>query len=343
MQQKRNDIMLIWAQVLLWICAILFLTVAIFSISGTGRSFLSIFKSLTLSILPVMLLYFLNYFLLVPKLLFRKKWPYFLLANLGGYGLLNLRTFYAPIPAQVAETFRYARFTALFSHFIIDLLVVLAAIGVRYIKRFNDTRAAMQEQKQKTAEAELNWLKYQLNPHFLFNTLNNISSLTQINPDEAQEKIGQLSDILRYALYDSDREFVPLAGEIEFMDNYIDLMALRCNDLARVEKRLGDFPPSVEIAPLLFISLIENAFKHGINARKESFVRVGLHAEGKDLVFSCENSRFGQPGAERIGSGIGLENLQRRLDLLYPGRYKYSYEAGEGTWRTTVRLKNLLP
>ena len=107
--------------------------------------------------------------------------------------------------------------------------------GFRYIVRWGDMQMRLKEERQKNAEAELAWLKNQLNPHFLFNTLNNISSLVQINQDTAQERIGQLSDLLRYTLYESNHELVPVEGEIEFMNNYIELMRLRCNELATVK------------------------------------------------------------------------------------------------------------
>jgi LytS/YehU family sensor histidine kinase len=220
----------------------------------------------------------------------------------------------------------------------LESLVILLAVGLRQVMRMNDIEREMQEERRKTAEAELTWLKSQLNPHFLFNTLNNISSLTQIDPDKAQESIGQLSDLLRYALYDSEAVTVPVASEVEFMNNYIDLMALRCNDLTTVEKDLEVPQGHVQVAPLLFISLVENAFKHGVNARYPSFVKVFLRAEGGSLVFRCENSLFEKQGSDHIGSGIGLENMKRRLELLYPGEYTYSQHAGDGTYSVEVTL-----
>ena len=210
----------------------------------------------------------------------------------------------------------------------IQCLMVLIAVGLRRIMRANET-----------VVAELTWLKHQLNPHFLFNTLNNISSLTQIDPDKAQESIGQLSDLLRYALYDSEADKVPLASEVEFMDNYIDLMALRCNELTTVTKELEVPQGSVEVAPLLFISLVENAFKHGVNARYPSFVKVSMYYADGTLTFLCANSLFGKQGSDHIGSGIGLENMKRRLELLYPGKYTYEQQADENTYTVTVSLK----
>ena len=225
-------------------------------------------------------------------------------------------------------------------------MVILLAVGIRSVMRSNEARMQLEEEKRKSAEAELVWLKHQLNPHFLFNTLNNISSLTQIDPDKAQESIGQLSDLLRYALYDSEAEKVPLAAEMEFMSNYIDLMALRCNELTRVEKDFEVPQEHVEVAPLLFISLIENAFKHGVNARYPSSVNVKMYYLKGEVCFFCCNTVFynSKPieivkKSDHVGSGIGLENMKRRLELLYPGRYTYDVVEEHGSYMVTVTLK----
>ena len=229
-----------------------------------------------------------------------------------------------------------------FGAFFLHLLVVGCAVGFRYIVRWGDMQMRLKEERQKNAEAELAWLKNQLNPHFLFNTLNNISSLVQIDQDTAQESIGQLSDLLRYTLYESNHELVPVEGEIEFMNNYIELMRLRCNELATVEVDLQIPIKPMRIVPLLFISLIENAFKHGVNSRKSSFVRIRFKAEGDDLVFTCENSDHPKPDVNRSGSGIGLENLRRRLDLAYPGRYRYDQALRGNSYFVQITLRDCL-
>jgi LytS/YehU family sensor histidine kinase len=219
-----------------------------------------------------------------------------------------------------------------------EIMVILLAVGIRSVMRSNDARMQLEEERRKSAEAELVWLKHQLNPHFLFNTLNNISSLTQIDPDKAQESIGQLSDLLRYALYDSEADKVPLASEMEFMSNYVDLMALRCNELTTVTKDFQVPQGSVEVAPLLFISLVENAFKHGVNARYPSFVSVGMSYADGVVTFRCANSLFEKQGNDHIGSGIGLENMKRRLELLYPGKYTYEQKTDGDTYTVMVTL-----
>ncbi len=127
------------------------------------------------------------------------------------------------------------------------------------------------------------------------------------------------------------------------MDNYIGLMALRCNEMTTVEKDLSVQAGDARVAPLLFISLIENAFKHGVNARYPSFVRIAMRRDGKDLVFTCENSVFEKTNTDHIGSGIGLENLQRRLELLYPDAFEYNTVNDGRAYSATVRLKDILP
>jgi len=343
MAKNRTNTILVVMQFLLWICIAAVPALANWLYTNEEhQTFQMVMLGAIRSMLPLMVLYFVNYFLFIPKILFQKKFLWFILANIALYFLMNARSIFSDIPGEVTMAFPHVRFMGLFFLAVIYVFVILVAVGVRYMIRYNEAKVQMQEEKHKAAEAELGWLKYQLNPHFLFNTLNNISSLTQIDADQAQEKIGQLSDILRYALYDSDRDMVPLSGEVEFMNDYIDLMALRCNEMTKVEKSMDAFGSDDQIAPLIFISLIENAFKHGVNARKESFVRVDLHRDGQDVVFNCENSCFEKAGEDHIGSGIGLENMVKRLDLIYPRQYEYSHKELDGTYTATVRLRNIL-
>ena len=215
------------------------------------------------------------------------------------------------------------------SFMIIALLINLMAIGIamsiRYVMRQG-------EKKQKEVEAELAWLKNQINPHFLFNTLNNISSLTQIDADKAQDTVMQLSDLLRYAMYETNKPKVPLEGEVEFMRNYIELMKLRCNEMTTVNGQWSIVNGQSEVAPLLFISLIENAFKHGMNSNAPATIDISLMQQDDTLVFTSDNTNNPKPTKDRSGSGIGLENTRRRLDLLYQGRYQ---------WEQTITPENI--
>jgi len=350
--RNRRNLILNTTQIIVWAGVFLVPALVTWTTTGHMAQAFSVFRRSARMILPLFILYGLNYYLLVPKFLHggKGKVKWFYICNIlliVGYHLYRFLT-RGPleVPEEVVAQIGRRNIWAFFLGSVIasvfsQVLMVLLAVGLRHVMRSNEREMQFEEERRKTAEAELTWLKHQLNPHFLFNTLNNISSLTQIDPDKAQESIGQLSDLLRYALYDSEAEKVQLASEIEFMDNYIDLMALRCNELTKVEKDLEAPSRSVEVAPLLFISLVENAFKHGVNARYPSFVKVSMRMEGDDLVFACDNSLFEKQGTDRIGSGIGLENMKRRLELLYPGRYAYEQTATGDTYHVQVTLKAL--
>lgn len=301
----------------------------------------TVFRANVASILPVALFYLFDACVLIPLLFHRKRRWAFWLINLVIVAFLDFWIYVIILRSGIEKIQTPAVIaSAMATVTIFGLIIIALAIGVSYVQRTAEMRLRMQEEKKKHAEAELDWLKNQLNPHFLFNTLNNISSLIYVDADVAQESIGQLSDLLRYTLYESNRPLVPVAGEIEFMANYIDLMKLRCNDLATVEAHMPVPRKPMQVVPLLFISLIENAFKHGVNSRMPSFVRISLEAEGDDLVFTCENSLHPKPAVDRAGSGIGLENLHRRLELTYPGRYSYRQEAREGSYFVEIILKN---
>ena len=345
---SRRNLILNTAQIIVWVGVFLVPALVSGTMTSSFHQAWMVFRTSSRMLVPLFILYCLNYYYLVPHFLYgekgKAKWFYIVNAVLLiGWHVYHFWPHGHPSfpedmdPFWIKNIWAYQVITVLSSLFL-DVLVILLAVGLRYVMRTNEALREAEEQRRKTAEAELTWLKSQLNPHFLFNTLNNISSLTQIDPDKAQESIGQLSDLLRYALYDSEAPKVPLASELDFMSNYIDLMALRCNELTTVKKDLEVPQERVEVAPLLFISLVENAFKHGVNARYPSFVDVSMHMEGERLVFRCSNSVFEKQGRDHIGSGIGLENMKRRLELLYPGKYTYSQQADDNKYQVEVSL-----
>ena len=274
-------------------------------------------------LMPMVIVYLVNFYVLVPLFYFRRRLWWFICLNI----LLVLACNYRFLTTDILTMPDYYQ-TGYSSFMMISLLInvmaIAFALSIRYMMR-------QQERKQKEVEAELAWLKNQINPHFLFNTLNNISSLAQINGEETQEAIMQLSDLLRYAMYETNKPKVRLDGEVEFMRNYIDLMKLRCNEMTTVNCQLSIVNYQLEVAPLLFISLIENAFKHGMNSNAPATIDIRLEQQDDTLIFNCDNTNNPKPTKDRSGSGIGLENTRRRLDLLYPGRY---------TWEQTITPEN---
>lgn len=303
---------------------------------------------------PAVGLFLINYLFLCPRCLYtkgRKKWFYIVNAVLiiGWRAYMIHRTLNIPLPPnmpheidpKILSQMRFSLFYDSLMKAFMNCVVVSIAAGICYIINSAELKYQYEVQKRNAAEAELSWLKNQLNPHFLFNTLNNISSLAAIDGDKAQDSIAQLSDLLRYVLYESDKDFVPLDKEISFMNDYIDLMRLRYSGKADVRVTMDIHSGKAGIAPLLFISLIENAFKHGVSSRAESFVDISMKADGSDLVFECANSLFEKPKTDMAGSGIGIQNMHKRLDLIYPGQYEFNYGPQDGLYRSVLRIKNL--
>ena len=188
--------------------------------------------------------------------------------------------------------------------------------------RWYRAEAERKDLEHRRSEAELQNLRQQLNPHFLFNTLNNIYTLIQIDPSRAQSAVHDLSHLLRYVLYGGSREEVPLQDEVDFIREYIALMRIRLPRHVEVSVELPDSVPGLRIAPLLFIPLVENAFKHGVCNDRPSFVSIKITEEKGRVECWTVNSSFPKSqDSDRSGSGIGLANLGRRLELLYPGKY----------------------
>ncbi len=288
---------------------------------------------------PIFTIYLLNYYWIIPKYYNTRKAPFFILNALlilfftigidlifGGQ-FWKHDHFYAP---------RFYFFLVM--DILMYILTVACALAVHSIKRLQVIEVQLKEVQQQKAEAELVWLKNQLNPHFLFNTLNNISSLVQIDADTAQENISKLSDLLRYALYESNKPRVPLHNELSFMENYISLMKLRTNEKVNVDIQLDTPQQDVEIVPLLFITILENAFKHGVSHHQSSFIKARLKVSDGYILFTCDNSNFPKH-QEQTGRGVGLENMRRRLELFYPDRHEYVHTLENNIYHVSIKIK----
>ena len=287
--------------------------------------------------LSFMVVFYTNYFLLIERYLFTRQTGRFL----GGNALLIAAVIvglhllfryvlppdaqHPPLPRPWQDSVRFfAGNAALY------LLVVGAGVAIRMTGGWYKAEAARQELEHSRTQAELQNLKSQLNPHFLFNTLNNIYSLIQIDADRAQQAVHDLSRMLRYVLYESSCPTVPRAAEVEFLRNYIELMRIRLSANVRVETKIDVRPDSrTEIAPLIFISLIENAFKHGISPTEPSFIRIHFSESPGEIHCEITNSYHPKSVADKSGSGIGLEQVRKRLELTYPDRYDWQQGVSE--------------
>jgi LytS/YehU family sensor histidine kinase len=196
-----------------------------------------------------------------------------------------------------------------------------------------------QSMKSIQLESELNFLKSQVNPHFLFNTLNNIYALCQVNSRNAAPMVGKVSDMMRYMIYDCNADLVPLQKEIEYLQNYIDLHLLKSHRKLNVVMAVQGQVNGLKIAPLLLINFLENCFKHGdLTVSGQGFIHVELVISGTALLLTMRNSFREKTSAGIDRRGIGLDNVKHRLTLLYPSRHKLRIEKNNGIFEVELKL-----
>ncbi len=211
---------------------------------------------------------------------------------------------------------------------------------------FEIARFAKQKEKEaadyrsEKLEAEMKFLKSQFNPHFLFNALNNVYTLTVIKSDKAPDNLLKLSGMLRYMLYDCKAETVPLGKEIEYLRHFIDLHLLKDSRGLNVKMELDESRPDLKIAPMLFIPFVENAFKHSrIEDLENGWININLTTGEHEVVFEVKNSLPKTVFTKDKVGGIGLENVKRQLELLYPNRYDLRIEKKEDSFEVFLKIQ----
>ncbi len=339
--------MFIVINVLVWVIILCFP----FLVATRDGSLVRLDRYVIYSWIPLMfmLVFYFNYYFLVDKLIFEKRrWWLFMLSN--GVVIVVVATFSHILQefyltrvvgaAEPHEKFDLA--TYIIRDGLVLMLVISLSVALKMVAAWQRQERERTRLETEKRDAELAGLRSQLNPHFLFNTLNNIYALTLSDSGRAREAIHALGAILRYVLY-TDREMVEVERELDFVRNYVGLMRLRTGTAMSVELSLPEGGGGLSIAPLLLMPLVENAFKHGMSAEGSgagSFVRIELRIAYEKLDLTVKNSDHPKTDADRSGSGIGLGNLRRRLALLYPEAHTLTFERSGGihTARLTIRL-----
>ncbi len=281
---------------------------------------------------PAMTLFvfYLNYIYLAPKFFVPGKHRYDLLINLvlvfflgitlhhwmnitneifipgfkGAYNPLNT------ISYVLRDSINFAIFAA-------------GATALALARRWVTADQKWKESEAARAKAELMNLRSQISPHFLLNTLNNIYALISFDAPKAKETIQELSKMLRHILYDYQQPLIPLRDEISFLENYVKLMRIRMSQDVEVSFKTPSEQYNGSIAPMILISLVENAFKHGISPREHSYIHITIKTNGPEIICDISNSHHPKTSSDKSGHGIGLIQVQSRLDLLYPNRYTW--------------------
>lgn len=329
MMDKNIKIVII-AHILVW--TMLFCLPYLLSY-GQDQNFNRIIARLWFPLLFSAIIFYVNYFVLVERFLFPKKTVQFILINtliivfflflketIEVNFFKDLITKRQNSTSRTGPPFKMVIYIQIISY----LAPLFFSIALKSTKRWIKTEAESREAANFKLQSELQHLHYQLQPHFFFNSLNNIYSMVDISPDEAKKSIHSLSKLMRYMLYETNMDLVALSKEIDFMKKYIDLMKLRVSDKTKVNYSFPTEETGIQIAPLLFISLIENAFKHGVSASKESQIEAKMTIKNKLVLFTIENENFPKKTDDKSGSGIGLQNLEKRLLLLYPKKHRFN-------------------
>lgn len=290
---------------------------------------------------PYFVIFLVNNAILAPHLLLRNRYIWYsalllimLFVIFGAIEIIDFRYWQSD-----ADLRNKASFTDLEWYWNILLGIFMAGANsmIKLYYRALDTEQRMAILERENIEAQMQYLKYQINPHFLMNTLNNIHAMIDFDSEMAKRSIIDLSRLMRHVLYDSGEQQTTLDKEIDFLHNYIELMRIRYVDDVEIEFTTPDIHQchKISLPPLMLIVLVENAFKHGISYNRESFINIDISHQNDWLVCKVDNSRHHSHGAQK--SGIGLSNLTKRLQLLYGSNYSLKInKSNENTY--SVRL-----
>jgi LytS/YehU family sensor histidine kinase len=283
----------------------------------------------------LLFIFYFNYHYLIPKFLFTKKyWHFAIWATLCFLLIITappiVRGLFKSMERST-PTLKYIGPIMLSNAILLYLFIYLAAIGLAINNRLRKT-------EQEKANAQLSYLKTQINPHFLFNTLNGIYSITIGKSNQAAEMVFKLSEMMRYTLHDTQEHLVPLEKELHYIDNYIELQLLRFDESVQIEYFNKCDRSDFKIAPLLLIPFIENAFKHGTNAEEDSHIKIDLHLEKSILILHVMNNKVNTEGKIHEKSGLGIANTKDRLQLIYPNAHLLKIDETEDQFHVSLHI-----
>jgi len=312
-----------WSNLLLWV--VLYIVVLheyLRNFLGEYFSVLNVILVLFILIVPI----YIHNLVFIPKLLLRQKYISYILSLIS---LLLLTT--------LAFSFEDGEFK---DDLIKYLPFFIVAASMNLIKR-----QIIGEMEKKSAdlhqrEMELNSLKAQINPHFLFNTLNNIYALTLSNSSQASEVVLQLAGLMRYQLESTRKNLVSLDEEIEFLKQYFELEKIRIGKKATLQFEVDLDKYTLWIPPMILMTFIENSFKHGVNRDKsKSYIKISISSQMQNLTMRVENGKPDNTSVNTGFGGFGLKNVERRLELLLPGKHEVKIEEDDSKYATIINLK----
>lgn len=286
-----------------------------------------------------LMVYVTNY-LLIPRLLYKKRYALFALLFVVIVFTFSITKMYIEAwlmhtSFEIRDRFKVRVYDNVIPHF----LLVSTGAAIKLLIDYANAQRRLGEMAKEKAETELNFLKSQINPHFLFNSINTIYFLIDKQNANARHTLLQLADLLRYQLYDCTNDTIEIEKEVRYLQDYIRLQELRKDHQYEVSIRVGDSVKGFRITPLLLIPFVENAFKHiSHHANDRNFIQVELTSSNGKLHFTVENSKDDEQRKTEPAGGIGLANVKRRLELLYPGKHELQILNSAHTFKVELNL-----
>ena len=340
----KSKMQFVFQQGIFWLISIILFIVVLIYTRG-DFNFYSIGLRMALNILITVgflaISVYINLLWLIPAFFNKRKFLVFTILEVANILLFILLNYY------VTYFFEGGKHpTNFLSEFIAEFILILLFLIVSTLLKFmrdsitlQDVELRMKEVEKQKIEAELRALKAQVNPHFFFNTLNSLYALSLDKSDKAPELILKLSDLMRYVIYESKDDLVPVAKQLEFLQSYVYLERLRSYENLDVQFDIKGDRFQVKIAPLIYLAFIENAFKHGAKTKSDNpFIHIVFDLENDDrVIFMIENSMdpFRQNQAD---GGFGLANVKKRLELLYPGKHALSISETSNIYRVDLTI-----
>lgn len=338
-----------------WVLYVLFLTLLAFLTDSRSPSLLGwgMIKFITaVAVIPGVASFYVSYTFLFPEFLHKKRIPFLLAAAIAVacitslIGIITLPFLYGsradptgPI-IMLGDGF-YTKPGDMGKTFLIPLNAIVCCVVGLVMKVFISWYADIklkEDLNRKNFETELAMVKSQLNPHFLFNTINNIDVLIEKDAVQASAYLNKLSDIMRFMLYETKSEMIGLAKELTYIEKYIDLQKIRTANKNYISYAVYGNVEGRTIAPMLFIPFIENAFKHAEDKKKDNAINISIHIEEKELIFDCINKYAGGVLPNPEQGGLGNDLIRRRLELLYPGRHTLTVNDHDATYSVKLTI-----
>jgi two-component system, LytTR family, sensor histidine kinase AlgZ len=345
MQHSSPHRRIFWIHALFWCVYFSFFLYQIsYSPWMPGRTITELIVDAGTHVLAMMAAAYLNYFIFFPRFLQHKNPARYILEYLIPFAVVIYISIQwkQHIAADFPRTMEFLKSTRFAVIFMVNtIFIVLFVAMLKFVEDWLQLDAQRKELEHEKLSAELRFLKAQINPHFLFNTLNNLYYLAFSQSPKTPDVVAKLAQMMRYMIYDSNHAAVPLHKEVEYMENYISLEKMRLNHEIPIEFVWDGVNEQTQVTPLILITFLENAFKHGVsNNAPDAWIKAHLAGDHKTLTYTVENSIIAGNGEKTTEKpGIGLQNVRRRLDLSYPNRYQLEVTSLPDRYRIDLTIQ----